>query len=1005
MKTFYITSMLALFGLSNLLNAQNLNFSWAKQVSGISNEQGNSVAVDSKGNVYTIGSFYGPTDFDPGIGVNILTSILHKNTSNYSEDIFVLKLDKYGNFIWARRMGGTSDDSGNGITVDANGNVYTTGLFYYDADFGPYTLTGSLGGSNVFVSKLDSSGNFLWAKQLGTGGVAIGTSIAVNTSGNVSVTGSFSGTGDFDPGPNTNNLTSAGGKDIFISTLDPSGGLVWTKQIGSSFDDVGNSIAVDAIGNVYTTGYFSSQTDFDPGAATHNLPNGGIFISKLDQNGIYVWAKQIGGNPDVGNSIAVNANNVYITGTFNGNADFDPGPNSYSLNTGGSDDIFVEKLKSSDGSFVWAKQLGGQYTDQGYSIALDASENVYTTGSFANTADFDPGSGSVPLTSPSYFSFFVSILNSNGNYLWAGQVGGAGGYFSSYSIAVDNDKNIYTTGAFDGTGDFDPTNGSHTLISDTGLSGSSSYDIFVEKLCQIETPTISGPTSFCLGSSITLTSSGTIGSTYKWSDGQITKSISVSTSGNYSVTVTNASGCTAVSAVTTIIGNPLPTTPIITITPPGTPTFCQGQSVTLTTSSQASSYKWNNNAGTTQSIIVTTSGTYIVTITNSAGCTAASLPKILMVNPLPAIPEIKIDPLNQTTFCQGMSVILSSTQANKYLWTGGSVNQNITVTTSGNYYVTITDINQCTAVSFPVMIKVNPIPIVTVKDVTICEGQSATLAVHGAKSYLWNYNNNTDSIIIVSPNTTTTYSVIGTKDSCSSIPVNAKVTVNPLPIITSNDTTICAGQSAMLKATGATTYIWNGVTPGNSITVSPNINSTYTVIGTKLGCLSIPFTVQVTVNPAPIVYLGPDKTMKDSAVLDAGPNLTFYHWWPNGENTRKITVKKDGIYWVKVTNSFGCTASDTIMVTIIVSTNEINDKYKISVSPNPTSGLINISFQGAPTSMVQIIDNLGKLVVEDKTIVPDCVIRTLSLKNFPPGTYYLRIVGDGFTRTVSVIKQ
>jgi gliding motility-associated-like protein len=256
------------------------NFVWAKRLGGTGNDDGYSIAIDASGNVLTTGEFFGTSDFDPGTGTFNLTSA-------GSWDIFISKLDASGNFVWAKKLGGTSTDFGNSIAIDASGNVFTTGNFQVSGDFDPgagtFNLT-SAGSYDIFISKLDASGNFGWAKQLGGTSTDFGNSIAIDASGNVFTTGDFIGTGDFDPGPATFSLTSAGDADGFISKLDASGNFVWAIQSGGTGTDRGYSIAIDALGNVLTTGYFEETVDFDPGACSYNLVSAGSndsFIQKL----------------------------------------------------------------------------------------------------------------------------------------------------------------------------------------------------------------------------------------------------------------------------------------------------------------------------------------------------------------------------------------------------------------------------------------------------------------------------------------------------------------------------------------------------------------------------------------------------------------------------------------------------------------------------------------------------------------------------------------------------
>lgn len=302
--------------------------------------------------------------------------------------------------------------------------------------------------------------------------------IAVDAAGNVYTTGFFTGTVDFDPGPGTQNLTSAGVNDMFVSKLDAAGAYVWAKGFGSTTYDAGDGIAVDGTGNVYTTGIFGGTVDFDPGAGTQNLTSAGsqnIFISKLDANRAYVWAKTF--NATSGNGIAVDGSGaVYTTGYFSNTVDFDPGPGIQNLTYAGGTDIFVSKLDAS-GAYVWAKSFGGSSSgfDIGNSIAVDNSNNVYTTGYFVGTADFDPGTGTQNLTSAGSDDIFVSKLDASGAYVWAKSFGGTSAEHGN-SIAVDASGNVYTTGYYQGTVDFDPSTSTQSQTS------AGSADIFVSKL-------------------------------------------------------------------------------------------------------------------------------------------------------------------------------------------------------------------------------------------------------------------------------------------------------------------------------------------------------------------------------------------------------------------------------------------------------------------------------------------------------------------------------------------
>ncbi|MEP7318175.1 MAG: SBBP repeat-containing protein [Panacibacter sp.] len=344
--------------------------------------------------------------------------------------MFILKLDNAGNFIWAKNMGGAySTCRSFAMAVDASGNVYTTGVFFFRPDFDPGPAVFQLaseGTADVFISKLDASGNFVWAKKFSGSDDDYAYAIALDALGNIYTTGTFQATTDFDPGPGTYNLTSVSyyTNDMFIAKLDAAGNFVWAKKMIDAQQNMANSLALDAAGNVYTSGYFYGMGDFDPGAGVFTLSainNSDIFISKLNSAGNFVWAKKMGGvKDDYGYAIAVDApGNVYTTGIFTGTADFDPGAGTYNYTAAGDStlgsgyDVFISKLDVS-GNFSWAVKLGAASYDIGRSIAVDAAANVYTTGSFDETVDFDPGTGVYNLTAAYYSDVFIQKLNAPG---------------------------------------------------------------------------------------------------------------------------------------------------------------------------------------------------------------------------------------------------------------------------------------------------------------------------------------------------------------------------------------------------------------------------------------------------------------------------------------------------------------------------------------------------------------------------------------------------------------
>lgn len=364
--------------------------------------------------------------------------------------------DKYGIF---------TDDS-HIIKTDKSGNLYIYGDFEGTVDFDPgkktFNLT-SIHNKDIFILKLNSSGNFQWAKSLGDHGNDFCHSLDFDESGNIYVTGSFWKTVKFNKGKDTVSLTSNGEWDFFISKLDASGNLIWANSIGGEHNDGAYSITLDGLGNVYAIGNFWDTVDFDPGIGKFNL-KGDMFILKLNNLGEFVWAKnfETSAGDCIGHSIAVDSiGNVYSTGRFyEGIVDFNPNEGIFNLSPAVYQDIFILKLDNL-GNFIWAKNFGGKGHSEGSNIKIDKLGNVYTVGCFKDTVDFNPDSPYIfYLTTDSLedqydYDVFILKLTASGNFLWIKKLGGRLGNFPR-SFDIDAFDNIYLTGIFDGTAYFNP---------------------------------------------------------------------------------------------------------------------------------------------------------------------------------------------------------------------------------------------------------------------------------------------------------------------------------------------------------------------------------------------------------------------------------------------------------------------------------------------------------------------------------------------------------------------
>ena len=384
-------------------------------IGGSDSDFGCSIALDAAGNVYVTGGTYS-SDY-PTIGG-------YDASFNGGEaDVFISKLDNsLSSLLASTFIGGSSDDSGRSIALDAGGNVYVYGeTLSSDYPATPDSYDTSYNGSyDVFVSKLDSTLSSLLASTF-IGGSDYesnwwGNSIALDAAGNVYVTGgTWSSNYPTIPGGYDTNYN--GNDDVFISKLDNSlSSLLASTFIGGSSGDYGQSIALDTGGNVYVTGETGSF-DYSTTAGSYDTSyngNGDVFVSKLDSNLSSLLASTfIGGNrDDYGRSIALDGSgNVYVTGeTYS--SDYPAIPSSYDPTHNGLQDVFVSKLDSTLSSLLAGTFIGGSEFEESWSIALDASGNVYVTGN-TSSSDYPSTPGAYDTSYNGIDDVFVSKLDSN----------------------------------------------------------------------------------------------------------------------------------------------------------------------------------------------------------------------------------------------------------------------------------------------------------------------------------------------------------------------------------------------------------------------------------------------------------------------------------------------------------------------------------------------------------------------------------------------------------------
>lgn len=307
---------------------------WAKQTTG-STGNGWDICTDSSGNCYVAGLFYN----------GFLTVGSTSLPCNGNNDIFVAKAGPSGDWLWAVGVGGANADSPSGICLGGDGNLVISGAFYSPSlTFGATTLTNA-GNDDIFIAKLDTSGNWVWAVSAAGAGRGCANEIIPDAAGNYYATGFFIGSSTF--GATT--LTSAGEDDAWVAKLDAQGSWVWATRAGGTLDDCGNSIARDSAGNLYLAGYFMGVTYY--GVQTFSAGSDyDAVVARLDPNGNWTGANSGGGlGSDWGAAIAVDpAGRCFVTGWFEEDAHF----GGTTLTSAGGSDVFIARLSPMEASGI-----------------------------------------------------------------------------------------------------------------------------------------------------------------------------------------------------------------------------------------------------------------------------------------------------------------------------------------------------------------------------------------------------------------------------------------------------------------------------------------------------------------------------------------------------------------------------------------------------------------------------------------------------------------------------
>jgi len=623
-------------------DAQDFNLDWAFGIDA-SIARVEDMAMDDSGNVYIVGTFTGTTDFNPGPGIFYL--------AGSSEHTFVAKYNNDGQFIWAHEFTSASTNRGYFIGLDSLANIYVGGHLFGTADFDTggsiYNLT-SVGQSDIYICKLNNSGNFLWAKSFGSTQIDELGDLHVTPGGKVVHTGFFSLTVDLDPGPGTQIVSSFGGLDIYIQVLQTNGSLHWAHQIGGGEWDYGDAIVIDTTGNVYVGCRYWWPVDFDPGPgdATLGGTQYGSCVVKFDQAGNFIWVKDLGMFTDVDDLCMDSFNNLIISGTFYDTIDFDFGPALFNVIPDGSSDRYFGKY-TSDGDLIWIRNFIGPGTPIVEDMFLDSDDRIYFYGGFSGATDFDPGIDTFLLDAAPMWDGSIIKLESNGDFINSVHIGNSSGSVSFQCAAVDQNLNVFAGGYFYHTTDFDPGGGVFAI------TGTVNEDGFLLKFgpCNAppDPPGDLNPDhiNICSGESTTLYSThiGTlsyytesVGGSFIASDNSFTTPILYNTT-TYYVQDSTCAASTNRTAVTVTVFD----LPDISINANPDFDLCADESLTLS-GSGGITYSWNLGVTNGISFMPVDSTIFIVQGTDANGCVNSDTALITVHDPV-----ISFIALNNTT--------------------------------------------------------------------------------------------------------------------------------------------------------------------------------------------------------------------------------------------------------------------------------------------------------------------------------------------------------------------
>jgi CHU_C Type IX secretion signal domain/Beta-propeller repeat len=881
----------------------------------------------------------------------------HDVALNGLADAFVAVFNPAGTRLWGTYFGADDVERGLQVAFAPNSNVIVSGWSSSPtgvATTGAYQTTYGGSTADVFLSRFSQTGSLIWATYLGGAGEEYADALTVAPDGTIYTGGqatSVSGiatTGTFQ-------TTQSGDIDGFVARFDASGQRIWGTYFGGAGTDAAYGLTYDAQGFVYACGFTNSATGIAT-TGTHQPATGGdydAFIIKFDANGQREWGTYFGGtNEERAYHVGVDQDrNIYTAGltqsasgvatagaaqaVYAGNTDifvvkFAPcGPLTMNIPNGGylcNNAPFVLELQGSEpGTYTVSYSVDG--VPQPPFVTNGGATFFWNyTGAWADSVQItavELEGCPVTLTGLPFVKLIYPVQVSAPTYTCSADQQTytvsatlSGGFMNAYvNLPISSGfmvGNVFTSTPIPSGQVYDFGFYSGVFCDTAMLAGSHTC------LCATPpTPTIqSSNQTVCSGSDVVLTASG--GATYTWSGGILNGiPFAPTASQTYTVTASDAAGCTATASTTVSVSTPF----AVTIQNPNQ-TVCSGSNAVLTASGGAS-YTWTSGIQNGIPFVPAASQAYTVTATDAAGCTATAS-TIVSVSTL----TVTIQNPNQTV-CSGSNAVLTASGGATYTWSGGIQNGIPFVPTAAQTYtVTATDVAGCTAtasttvsVSAPFAVTIqNPNP-------TVCSGSDVVLTASGGATYTW--SGGILNGIPFAPTASQTYTVTASDAVGCTATASTSITLENPPVISiiNINGSVCSGASVVISASGGVSYQWShGAQNGTYFTATTTQAYTVTVTNAA-GCSATattsiivipPIDIQVDVSPNPIVCPGQSVTLTASGGtnyvwlgIPTGVGANF-----NVQNGVAFVPSGSAQYIVTVSDGSVCTATATVLVEV-----------------------------------------------------------------------------------------